>query len=230
MREAKPMIHFDYWYDVRESAELLPNGLRVLRPEGAGSFTLMIWRPRAKKPSRHESFRTAVAREDAIARAVQAYDDAQARKARYKREAATGDLTLANSGAIFRYSWGYDQTQVEYFQVVARRGLLVDLERIASEDVESISAMSGKVRPIKDAFIRRCAHCRYLECAHYNEDPDDVGSHAYEPAAPITKRVQFSCGRPSLAFDHGVGSLVDVITFGNADPLVVGSDYCSSYA
>lgn len=65
--------------------------------------------------------------------------------------------------------------------------------------------------------------CTYPESAPCHDAIGDADAHAYERGAPITKRVQSFGGRPSLAFDHGIGSLVDVITFGDADPLVAGS-------
>ena len=72
------------------------------------------------------------------------------------------------------------------------------------------------MRPLR--LVRRRARAR--------DGPD---GHAYERARPVTKRVRFSGGNPLLSFDHGTGSLVKVLTFGNAEPLVVDSAYRSWY-
>src|SRR2546421_8467568 len=130
-----PRLSYDLWASEREKAELLPNGLRVLRDDKDGKPVAKAWKPKAKKPMFNYSFRSVKERETYIARVVKAHDDAQARKAEYRAECATGDLNMANPGAIFCYSWGYEQTNVEYYQVIARRGQLVTLREILCQSV-----------------------------------------------------------------------------------------------
>jgi hypothetical protein len=50
-------------------------------------------------------------------------------------------------GQVWRTSWGYDQTNVEFFQVVKETKGTVTLRRIAS------AARGGRVFPAKDNFI-----------------------------------------------------------------------------
>ena len=58
-------------------------------------------------------------------------------------------------GDILKSSWGYDQTNIDYFQVVKLIGkTMVGLRAINGEMVESTSWASGKVRPVKDSFRR----------------------------------------------------------------------------
>jgi hypothetical protein len=57
-------------------------------------------------------------------------------------------------GDIFVMSWGYDQTNVDYFQVVELKGSqMVKIREIASKFVRAASPMSGYVKPVKDAFL-----------------------------------------------------------------------------
>jgi hypothetical protein len=57
-------------------------------------------------------------------------------------------------GAIFEYSWGYDQTNVDYFEVIARTAKTVKIRKIGKETVDgSEGFMSCKVRPVPGKFV-----------------------------------------------------------------------------
>ena len=56
-------------------------------------------------------------------------------------------------GDIFYISWGYDQTNVNFFQVVALVGAVsVRIKEIHYDHVRTESYMSGYVVPVKDKF------------------------------------------------------------------------------
>jgi hypothetical protein len=60
-------------------------------------------------------------------------------------------------GDMFRYSWGYDQTNVDYFQVtsISPSGKSATLSPIGSEVVPGTSGMMCcDVTPVKDSFIK----------------------------------------------------------------------------
>lgn len=73
-----------------------------------------------------------------------------AKKATTKTSQPSHDLKV---GDILTSSWGYDQTNVWYFQVVKTTNKQVTLRRIGSEMVESLTFDSWKSRPVKDKFI-----------------------------------------------------------------------------
>ena len=56
---------------------------------------------------------------------------------------------------MFHYSFGYDQTNCEFYQVVGIKGkYTVIMKRIAGQEVEgSAGFMSCQLKPVKDAFI-----------------------------------------------------------------------------
>jgi hypothetical protein len=56
-------------------------------------------------------------------------------------------------GDIFRTSWGYDQTNVEYFQITEVKGKHVIMREIAQERVDT-SYDQGKCVPLKDQFLK----------------------------------------------------------------------------
>lgn len=56
-------------------------------------------------------------------------------------------------GDVFRSSWGYDQTNINYFQVVGLRGkVTLELREIAADVVENHYS-SGRCVPVIDCFI-----------------------------------------------------------------------------
>lgn len=66
-------------------------------------------------------------------------------RAEFKNPCKVGDL--------FSYSWGYEQTNVDFFQVIAVKNKSVTLRRIAAKTIESTGPMSSHVVAHKDHFI-----------------------------------------------------------------------------
>jgi hypothetical protein len=57
-------------------------------------------------------------------------------------------------GEIYRRSWGYDQTNVDYYQVVALKAKTVVVREIECARVKSSEGfMCCDVVPVKDSFI-----------------------------------------------------------------------------
>lgn len=63
-------------------------------------------------------------------------------------------LETVKEGDIYVASWGWEQTNIDAYQVVAKKGATVTLREIGLESIEgSEGYMSDRVRPVKDAFI-----------------------------------------------------------------------------
>ena len=59
-------------------------------------------------------------------------------------------------GDIFHYSWGYEQTNANYFQVVSLKGTKqVIIREISYEVTETIGFESFKVKPSKNIFLEK---------------------------------------------------------------------------
>ena len=59
-------------------------------------------------------------------------------------------------GDIFSYSWGYEQTNINYFQVVGLKGKTqVIIREIAYKTTETTGFESYKVAPCKDKFLSK---------------------------------------------------------------------------
>ena len=243
------MRHIDIFILERERATVLPNGCKALvEPNKHGANLLgYFWLPKAKKPALYQSFAST---EKAIERFKQCsanYDAHLVRKAADKAARVPGAeaLAKANPGAIFRTHWGYAQTNIDYFQVVKRSGQMVTIAAIGCEILDGGGPSSETIRPVKNAFIMKCGHpvtkwdgtpgiCGRTENArsHDIERPDlsreycGQDPHTYVPVLDTQVRrvgVGYN-GEPSLNIDGHGGSLVKQIAFGNAEPLIVGTD------
>lgn len=58
-------------------------------------------------------------------------------------------------GDIFVSSWGYEQTNVNFYQVVELKGVKTAVIRRIAGEREYDGPMSGKTTPVKDAFLER---------------------------------------------------------------------------
>ena len=77
------------------------------------------------------------------------------RKLDYKGNKEHQNYLGVKIGDIFSYSWGYEQTNVNYFQVVALKGTKqVIIREISYETAETTGLDSYKVRPCKDVFLK----------------------------------------------------------------------------
>lgn len=71
------------------------------------------------------------------------------------------DGTTVRIGDIFNTCWGYEQTNVEFYQVVSLHGTkTAGLREIASQIVKDTGGYSARVRPVPDKFISDEVHKR----------------------------------------------------------------------
>lgn len=100
------------------------------------------------------------AERDALVRSFQGIIDADDQRKADRRAAkkAHREATLAKGnpykiGDLLSNSWGYDQTNVDFYQVVAVTERSVTIREIAGDRVEGTEGfMSCQVRPVRDSF------------------------------------------------------------------------------
>lgn len=116
--------------------------------------------PKAKKPFAYFAFLNEASRDKWITDQKAAKDRTEEYRAQRKAdESAKLEEMRAQLkvGDILAYSWGWEQTNVDFFEVVARKGAgTVVLREIASELVKDsgCGAMSGYVTPKPGAFLQ----------------------------------------------------------------------------
>jgi len=134
-------------------AEVLPDGSAIYTSddEERGRFYLHIFAGKALRTSdRSGWYRNANIRADAIERFKQSRAGYHAAKM-LRRQAAKKPHTL-KVGDILNTSWGYEQTSVEFYEVVAVSGVMVKLRQIAADTTET-GFMSGVTIPYPGEFI-----------------------------------------------------------------------------
>jgi hypothetical protein len=121
---------------------------------GTPRFQLVAWHGRAIKPLRISGYyKSSAVRERNLFNAAANYADRIATKAAYRSEQAAkrAASTLA-VGDVLRTCWGYDQTNVEYFEIIERKGQTVTVREIAQERNET-GFMQGTCVPMVGKYI-----------------------------------------------------------------------------
>lgn len=151
----------------------IPKGARkVAAKDGCATFYLyenkgrpcaVAFVGKAQKPSWRFWFRSEAARAERIAETIA---NAQAHKAQVaERRAKNNAPHKWEVGLILSSSWGYEQTNVNFFEVVAVVGkCFVDVEEIGSQVAtdahEGYSSMSSKVVPDPEARTGKITRCK----------------------------------------------------------------------
>jgi len=87
--------------------------------------------------------------EETLKNLMERQDRKQKRQAEKKAANASHDV---KAGDIFRCSWGYDQTNIDFYQVLSVAGQMATIQEIAQE-AEETGFMSGECVPCPDNFI-----------------------------------------------------------------------------
>lgn len=124
------------------------------RPAGARPFLALGYVGHAKNATFHHAWPTAEARAQFIARwfAQVAEGEAAHAKALAERKAYRAKKSKLELGHILKSSWGYDQTNVDFYQVTKLVSeTMVEIRPIASTTVEG-DGWAGKVMPLLGEF------------------------------------------------------------------------------
>ncbi len=180
------LMHTDYFQKDREAATVLPSGLRVLI--NAERVSAMLWQPKALKPFAHYRFKSMEELQKYVEDKAAALETWQKNKEERKaaRKGTSEQVDSVAIGTIFVNSWGYDQTNKDFYQVVEKKGRKLILREVCHKDVGSggeYGAMASECVAVKDSF---------------RKDSD-----------PITKLLQFSDGKPHISMEFGWASIWD---------------------
>jgi hypothetical protein len=174
------MRNYDAWRLEREKAHDVDGLLKV----HINGNHLVIWRPKAINPYVNLLFRTTEARDQYLTDALQSaksHKDLMAER-KEARKAQPDQMDSVKLGDIFHWSWGYDQTNCDFFQVTKKIGKsTVELTAIGAKsiDKQGYSSMSTHLVAMKDNFLTG------------------------QWAKVLTKRVRFSNGVPYVSMCFG---------------------------
>ena len=146
------------FYIPADSVEVKPEGIDAVAyyyDSGANKPAAMIFIGKQQKPAKHYCFKSVERRDEYV---QEIFENVKA-NAEYKRERAAkakaAKTEAANTikvGDIFDTSWGYDQTNVEFFKVVAKKGQMIEVVEIGQVTMESKQNMDF-VAPNPDHII-----------------------------------------------------------------------------
>lgn len=117
---------------------------------GKPCYYLTAWIGAAERPAIHCYFTTAEQRAQRIRSLIESRTAHSAAVAARRAERAKPHTLQV--GAILVSSWGWEQTNVDFFQVIAVRGKLVDIRELAQNRTHD-GDMTGYAMPIPDRFI-----------------------------------------------------------------------------
>lgn len=128
------------------------------KKEGGDLYTLTLWSGRSNKPVYYCLVRGEARATELVNKSVEAAKASKRLKEEHKAERALRLLEMRKAikvGTILVYSWGYEQTNIEFFEVVSKTksGASVTLRRIGSEIVEETGPMSAKVKPVPGSYL-----------------------------------------------------------------------------
>ena len=118
---------------------------------GKYMYIVLMFHGRAKKPDYHYSYKTSEEREDAINKFFASRETYlnYRKEQREKRKATDRGLEI---GDVLVSSWGYDQTNVDFYQVVNTYGKFGVVLRIIAASLRDTGFMCGQSKPISDNF------------------------------------------------------------------------------
>ncbi len=124
-------------------------------PDGT-KYTVMVFGGKRTKYDKYYGFKTKEDRENYILKYFAQQEnlaDSKKKWAEKQKAQAEENQKSYQVGDILVSCWGYDQTNIDFYQIVERTAKMATIQKIASEYLEYDSASEDKVVPAKDKFI-----------------------------------------------------------------------------
>ena len=129
--------------------------IRLLLWEERGKLFGKAWRGRAQRPYAHYVFRSDEERKRWADQQIEA-GEAAVQHARARKEALRRDVIAMSAklrvGSLLATSWGYDQTNVDFYEVIARTPGTATVRQIAAT-LRETGFMAGKVTPRPGVYV-----------------------------------------------------------------------------
>ena len=132
--------------------------LKYVLSEVAGVCYAKAWRGKAKKPFANFRFKNEAHRSEWLGRMKNSEDLSEAANVEYEAAKAKNIealLAKLQVGTLLHTSWGYEQTNCDFYQVIERKPKSVVIRAIAGEDVgmEGGSSMATYLSPVPNDFV-----------------------------------------------------------------------------
>lgn len=144
---------------IKGKTKIQPKGLEIefYLEDRAGKFYMMAFQGTAGKPCAHYSFKTPEQRAAYMKRMAESAQMSADYKA--KRKAEQKAPRKLEVGHILYTSWGYDQTNTDFYQVTALKGETMVIVQQLAASTEETGFMCGKTLP-GEKLIGKPIACR----------------------------------------------------------------------
>lgn len=148
----------------------------IVGPAASGRFLYALWHGKAAKPSAYYSSNT---RERAVAGLRYCWNNVEgslADRAKRQAEKATKRANLKASdfwtvGDTVYTSWGYDQTNVDFFQIVTVKARSVVVRQVLVNNSDHGQPGGGKIAPRRYEYSGPEIFCPIDENGHFSAGP-----------------------------------------------------------
>lgn len=171
-----------------QTQEITYASLRIETSEIAGRLLAKAWSGKARKPYAYLSFRNEERRAQWIAE-QKASEDARATYKLQRAEARAANVAKMREqitvGTILHYSWGWEQTNCEFYVVVERSAASLVMQQCGATRVgEGYShGMAEDVKPdpshVFGPRIRKVIGTHGVSMGHGSASPCELGSSHY---------------------------------------------------
>jgi len=119
-------------------------------------YTAMVFGGKRSKYDKYYGFKTKEARDDYVIKYFTDQENLALSKKKWaedKKAQAEENQANYQVGDILVSSWGYDQTNIDYYQVIERTAKMATIQKICKEFLDSGYPSEDKVIPLKDSFV-----------------------------------------------------------------------------
>ena len=120
------------------------------------TFSAMFYTGKQSRPTWHYKFRTEEEMKKKIFESISRIMSWEEKKAERKVERKK-DVSEVKVGDIFYRAWGYDQTNINFYQVIETKGQSFTIREICAKTVEGSTyphGMADEVVPVRNAFMK----------------------------------------------------------------------------
>jgi|TARA_R110002020_G_scaffold417866_1_gene627120 hypothetical protein len=124
--------------------------------EDGTKYTAMVFAGKRSKYDKYYGFKTAERRDEYVKEYfedIAASYESKKEYAEKKKAMATENQEKYKVGDVLVSSWGYDQTNIDFYQIVKKTKSMVTIQKIGKEYLDTKFASEELVKPVKNAFI-----------------------------------------------------------------------------
>ena len=121
-----------------------------------GKFTAMVFAGKRSKYDKYYGFKTAERRDEYVKEYfedIAASYESKKKYAEKKKAMAAENQESYKGGEILYSSWGYDQTNIDFYQIVKKTKSMVTIQKIGKEYLDTKYESENLVKPVKNDFI-----------------------------------------------------------------------------